>query len=116
MINTSIMATRVNLFKQPYSDVSNLSRLDTYYYPSDAVPDNRKEVIQLEVNNTSEDDFIDLNSTEVLMKLRVQNTIDDSPIATTLTTAKIGVCHNFGHSMFRQITIQECEVQKEATS
>ena len=104
------MATRVNLFKEPYSDVSILSRLDTDYYPSDAVPDNRKEIIQIEVNNTSEDEFIDLNSTEVLMKLRVQNTINDSPIATTLATAKIGVCHNFGHSMFRQITIQEGDV------
>ena len=49
MINTSILATRVNLCKQPYSGVSSLSRLDTDYYPSDAVPVNRKDVIQMEV-------------------------------------------------------------------
>ena len=58
MINTSIMAARVNLFKEPYSDISILSRLDTDYYPSDAVPDNRKEIIQIEVNNTSEDGLL----------------------------------------------------------
>ena len=51
-----------------------------------------------------------MNSTEVLLKLRVQNTIDNSPIATTLTDANIGVFHNFGHSMFRQIKIQEGDV------
>ena len=74
------MAEGLNLFKQPYSDASIISRTDTDYYPSDAIPDNSKETIQIEVINNLEVDFIDLNSTEILMKLRLQNKADNAPI------------------------------------
>ena len=104
------MTEGLNLFKQLYSDASIISRTDTDYYPSDAIPDNSKETIQIEVINKSEVDFIDLNSTEILMKLRIQNTAGNAPLNADLHTAEYGICNNFGHALFRQITIQEGDV------
>ena len=105
------MSEGLNLFKQPFSDASIISRTDTDYYPSDAIPDNSKETIQIEVINKSEVDFIDLNSTEIIMNLRIQNKETNANLATDLKVAKYGICNNFGHAMFKQITIQEGDVE-----
>ena len=105
------MSEGLNLFKQPFSDASIISRTDTDYYPSDAIPDNSKETIQIEVINKSEVDFIDLNSTEIIMNLRIQNKETNANLATDLKVAKYGICNNFGHVMFKQITIQEGDVE-----
>ena len=105
------MSEGLNLFKQPFSDASIISRTDTDYYPSDAIPDNRKETIQIEVINKSEVDFIDLNSTEIIMNLRIQNKETNANLATDLKVAKYGICNTFGHAMFKQITIQEGDVE-----
>ena len=105
------MSEGLNLFKQPFSDASVISRTDTDYYPSDAIPDNSKETIQIEVINKSEVDFIDLNSTEILMRLRIQNKADNVALAEDMSAAHYGICNNFGHAMFRQITIQEGDVE-----
>ena len=101
----------LNLFKQPFSDASVISRTDTDYYPSDAIPDNSKETIQIEVINKSEVDFIDLNSTEILMNLRIQHKANNTALAEDLNDAHYGICNNFGHAMYRQITIQEGNVE-----
>ena len=66
------MSEGLNLFKQPFSDASVISRTDTDYYPSDAIPENSKETIQIEVINKSEVDFIDLNSTESITRQPMQ--------------------------------------------
>ena len=105
------MSEGLNLFKQPFSDASIISRTDTDYYLSDAIPDNSKETIQIEVINKSEVDFIDLNSTEIIMNLRIQNKETNANLATDLKAAKYGICNNFGHAMFKQITIQEGDVE-----
>ena len=105
------MSEGLNLFKQPISDASILSRTDTDYYPSDAIPDNSKETIQIEVINKSEVDFIDLNSTEIIMGLRIQNRDDNTNLGSDLKVAGYGICNNFGHAMFKQITIQEGDVE-----
>ena len=105
------MSEGVNLFKQPFSDASVISRRDTDYYPSDAIPDNSKETIQIEVINKSEVDCIDLNSTEILMNLRIQNKANNTPLAEDMSVAHYGICNNFRHAMFRQITIQEGDVE-----
>ena len=105
------MSEGQNLFKQPISDASIISRTDTDYYPSDAIPDNSKETIQIEVINKSEVDLIDLNSTEIIMNLRIQNKENNANLATDLKVARYGICNNFGHAMFKQITIQEGDVE-----
>ena len=105
------MSEGLNLFKQPFSDSSSISRTDTDYYPSDAIPDNSKETIQIEVINKSEVDFIDLNSTESIMNLRIQNKANNANLATDLKAAGYGICNNFGHAMFKQIMIQEGDVE-----
>ena len=105
------MSEGLNLFKQPFSDASVISRTDTDYYPSDAIPDNSKETIQIEVINKSEVDFIDLNSTEILMTLRIQNKANNTALGEDMSAAHYGICNNFGHAMFRQITIQEGDVE-----
>ena len=74
------MAEGLNLFKHPFSDTSVLSRTDTDYYPSDTAPDNNKETITIKVIYKSEVDFTDLNSTEILMKLQIQNKADKAPL------------------------------------
>ena len=102
------MSEGLNLFKQPFSDASVIWRTDTDYYPSDAIPDNSKETIQIEVINISEVDFIDLKSTEILMNLRIQN---NAVLGEDLKDAHYGICNNFGHAMFRHITIQEGDVE-----
>ena len=99
------MSEGLNLFKQPFSDASGISRTDTDYYLSDAIPDNSKETIQIEVINKSEVDFIDLNSTEILMNLRIQNKANNAALAEDMSAAHYGICNNFGLAMFRQITI-----------
>ena len=105
------MSDGLNLFKQPFSDASVISRTDMDYYPSDAIPDNSKETIQIEVINKSKVDFIDLNSTEILMNLRIQNKANNTALAEDLSAAHYGICNTFGHAMFRQITIQEGDVE-----
>ena len=45
------MSEGLNLFKQPFRDASVISRTDTDYYPSDTIPDNSKETLQIEVIN-----------------------------------------------------------------
>ena len=103
------MSEGLNLFKQPFSDASVISRTD--YYPSDAIPDNSKETIQIEVINKSEVDFIDLNSTEILMNLRIQNKAKNTALAGDMSAAHYGILNNFRHAMFRQITIQAGDVE-----
>ena len=84
------MSEGLTLFKQPFSDASVISRTDTDYYPSDAIQDNSKETIQIEVINISEVDFIDLNSTEILMNLRIQNKADNAVLGEDLKEAHYG--------------------------
>ena len=74
-------------------------------------PDTNKESIIIKVINKSETDFIDLNSTEILADLQICNTTDTSPIATTMAAAKYGICNNFGQALFKQITLQEGDIE-----
>ena len=74
-------------------------------------PDNNTESIIIEAINKSETDFIDLNSTEILADLQICDTTNNSPIATTLTAAKYGICNNFGQALFKQITLQEGDIE-----
>ena len=67
----------INLFQSPTIDTTIQSRADTDYYLSDAVPDNSKETITIEVINKSEVDFIDLNSTEIIADLQIGDTSDN---------------------------------------
>ena len=106
-----IHAEGLNLFQTPLSDVSVISRHDTDYYPSDAVPNNSKETIQVEVINKSVEDFIDLNSTEIHLSLQICNKADGTKLDSSLKDAKYGICNNFGHAMFKQITLQEGDVE-----
>ena len=101
----------LNLFQQPTYDTSIVSRADTEYYSSDMTPDNNKESIIIEAINKSETDFIDLNSTEILADLQICDTIDNAPIAATMTAAKYGICNNFGQALFKQITLQEGDIE-----
>ena len=101
----------LNLFQQPTYDTSIVSRADTEYYSSDMTPDNNKESIIIEAINKSETDFIDLNSTEILPDLQICDTIDNAPIAATMTAAKYGICNNFGQALFKQITLQEGDIE-----
>ena len=96
------MSEGLNLFKQPFSDASVISGTDMDYYPSDAILDNSKETIQIKVINKSEVDFIDLNSTEILMNLRIQNKANNTALAEDMSAAQYGICNKFGHAMFRQ--------------
>ena len=73
----------------------------TDYYWSDAIPDNSKEGIQIEVITKSEVDFIELTSTEILMNLRSQNKANNTVLGEDLSVAKYGICNNFVHAMFR---------------
>ena len=101
----------LNLFQQPTYDTSIVSRADTEYYPSDMTPDNNKESIIIEVINKSETDFIDLNSTEILADLQICDTTDNSVINTTMAAAEYGICNNFGQALFKQITLQEGDIE-----
>ena len=101
----------VNLFQSPVVDTSVISRTDTDYYPSDAVPDNNKETITIEVINKSEVDFIDLNSTEIIADLQICNKANNAKLNSFLKDAKYGICNNFGHALFKQITLQEGDTE-----
>ena len=79
----------VNLFQSPVVDTSVISRTDTDYYPSDAVPDNNKETITIEVINKSEVDFIDLNSTEVIADLQICNKANNARLNSFLKDANM---------------------------
>ena len=100
----------LNLFSLPQFDGSIISRQDTDYYPSNASPGNTKETIIINVINQSDVDFIDLSSTEILLQLRVKKKSDNSNLASTMKAAKYGICNNFGHSIFKQITLQEGDI------
>lgn len=106
-----IHAEGLNLFQTPMSDVSVISRHDTDYFPSDAIPNNSKETIQIEVVNTSMEDFIDLSSTEIHMSLQIVDKADGTKLGSFLKDAKYGICNNFGHAIFKQITLQEGDVE-----
>ena len=101
----------LNLFQQPTYDTSIVSRADTEYYPSDMTPDNNKESILIEVINKSDTDFIDLNSTEILADLQICDTADTAVINTTMAVAMYGICTNFGQALFKQITLQERDIE-----
>ena len=101
----------LNLFQKPTYDTSIVSRVDTEYYPSDMTPDNNEGSIIIEVINKSETDFIDLKSTEVLADLQICDTTDNAPIATTRAAAKYGICTTFGQALFKQITLQEGDIE-----
>ena len=105
------MSEGLNLFKQPYSDASVISRTDTDFYLPDAIPDNSKDTIQFKGISKSEVDFIDFISTEILMNLRIQNKADNTVLGEDMSVAKYGLCNNFGNVMCRQITIQEGDVE-----
>ena len=45
------------------------------------------------------------------MKLRSQNKADNTVLGEDMSAAYYGICNNFGHAMFRQITIQEGDVE-----
>ena len=110
------MAEGLNLFSAPISDASIISRQDTDYYPSDSVPDNNKETITIEVINKSEVDFIDHSSKEILMKLQIRNKTNNAPLNSTMIAAKYGICNNFGHSIFKQITLQEGDIDMNTST
>ena len=97
----------LTLFAAPSSDSSIISRHDTDYYSSDSVPDNNKETIAIEVVNKSKVDYIDLSSTEIIMKLQICDKTNNTLINVTMKAARFGLCNNFGHSIFKQITLQE---------
>ena len=101
----------LNLFQQPPYNTSIVSRTDTEYYPSNMTPDNNKESISIEVINKSKTDFIDLNSTEILADLQICDTTDNSASNITLAAAKYGICNNFGQALFKQITLQEGDIE-----
>ena len=101
-----------NLFQSPTVDTAIQSRSDTDYYPSDAVPGNSKETITIEVINKSEVDFIDLNSTEIIADLQIGDKSDNGKkLSSYLKDAKYGICNNFGHALFKQITLQEGDTE-----
>ena len=52
-----------------------------------------------------------MNSTEILADLQICDTTDNSVISTTLTDAKYGICNNFGQALFKQITLQEGDIE-----
>ena len=105
----------LNLCQQPAYDTSIVSRADTEYYPFHMTPDNNKESIIIEVINKSETDFIDLNSTEILADPQICDTTDNSAIATTMTAAKCGICNKFGQTLFKQITLQEGDIEMNSS-
>ena len=74
-------------------------------------PDNNKESIIIEVITKSETDFIDLNSTEILADLQICDTTDNAVINTTMAAAKYGICTTFGQALFKQITLQEGDIE-----
>ena len=101
----------LNLFQQLTYYTSIVSRADTEYYLSDMRPDNNKDSIIIEVITKSETDFIDLNSTKILADLQICDTTNTLPIATTMTVAKYGIFDNFGQAPFKQITLQEGDIE-----
>ena len=104
----------MNLFKQRYSDISLISRMDTDYSPSHAIPDNSKETIQIDVSNKSEVDFIDLKCTEILMKLRIHNMASNATLGEDMSAAHYGICKKFGHR--NQITFPEGDVEMNSST
>ena len=110
------MAEGLKLFSAPISDASIVSRQDTDYYPSDSAPDNNKETIIIDVINKSEVDFIDLSSTEILMKLQIRNKANNAALNSTMKDAKYGICNNFGHAIFKQITLQEGDIDMNTST
>ena len=101
----------VNLFQSPAVDTSIQSRTDTDYYPSDAVPDNNRETITIEVINKSEVDFIDLNSREIIADLQICYKTNDVKLGRAMKDAGYGICNNYGHALFKQIILQEGDTE-----
>ena len=101
----------LNLLQQPPYNASIVSRTDTEYYPSNMTPDNNKESISIDVINKSKTDFIDLTSTEILSDLQICDTTDKSAITTTMAAAKYGICNKFGQALFKQMTLQEGDIE-----
>ena len=75
------------------------------------MPDNNKESILIEVINKSDTDFIDLKSTEILADLQICDTTDTAVSNTTMAVAKYGICNKFGQALFKQITLQEGDIE-----
>ena len=110
------MAEGLNLFQLPSIDSSTESRHDTDYYPSNSSPGNSKETIVIDVVNKSDVDFIDLGSTEVLVELRVKNKVNNVNLASTMHAEKWGICNGFGHALFKQITLQEGDIEMNSST
>ena len=106
----------LNLFQQPSYDNSILSRTDTEYFPSDMVPDKNKEGIIIDVINKSETDFIKLHSTDILADLQICDDTDKSRLGNTMVMAKYGICNNFGHVLFKQITLQQDDIEVNSST
>ena len=105
-----INAEGLNLFQAPLADVSIQSRHDTDYYPSDAVPDNSKETIYIQVVNTSAVDLRDVSNVEIHAGLQIRNKADNAALATTMKAAQYGICNGFGQAIFKQVTLQEGDI------
>ena len=104
-----INAEGLNLFQAPLADVSIQSRHDTDY-PSDAVPDNSKETIYIQVVNTSAVDLRDVSNVEIHAGLQIRNKADNAALATTMKVAQYGICNGFGQAIFKQVTLQEGDI------
>ena len=105
-----INAEGLNLFQAPLADVSIQSRHDTDYYPSDAVPDNSKETIYIQIVNTSPADLRDVSQVEIHAGLQIRNKATGNALGTTMKAAQYGICNGFGQSIFKQVTLQEGDI------
>ena len=96
-----INAEGLNLFQAPLADVSIQSRHDTDYYPSDAVPDNSKETIYIQIVNTSLVDLRDVSQVEIHAGLQIRNKATGNALGTTMKAAQYGICNGFGEAIFK---------------
>ena len=52
-----------------------------------------------------------MKSTEILADLQICDTTNNSALATKMTDAKYGMCNNFRQVLFKQITVQEGDIE-----
>ena len=66
--------------------------------------------------NKSETDFTDLYSTEIFADMQLCDTTDKSRLGSTMVVAKYGVRNNFGHVLFKQITLQQGDIDMNSST
>ena len=69
---------------------------------------NFQNYMQLEVKPELNENIIRFKLSVVLQKC---DTMDNSAIATTLTAAKYGICNKYGQALFKQIDLQEGDIE-----